>query len=66
VTSCFKVFIATNLMVQSEFNLSFWFMSYNFFSFIELVGPARTSELSLLHLSSAHAGEEGYHAKNSG
>jgi hypothetical protein len=31
VTSCFEVFIETNLMVQSEFNLVFWLMSYNIF-----------------------------------
>jgi hypothetical protein len=32
ITSCFEVFIAMNLMVQSEFNLILWFMSYNIFS----------------------------------
>jgi hypothetical protein len=31
VRSSFEVFIETNLMVQSEFNLVFWFMSYNIF-----------------------------------
>jgi hypothetical protein len=31
VTSCFEVFIETNLMVQSEFNLVFLFVSYNIF-----------------------------------
>jgi hypothetical protein len=31
VTSSFKAFIETNLMVQSKFNLIFWFMSYNIF-----------------------------------
>jgi hypothetical protein len=31
VTFCFEVFIATNLMVQSEFNLVLWFMIYNSF-----------------------------------
>jgi hypothetical protein len=31
VRSSFEEFIETNLIVQSEFNLSFWFMSYNFF-----------------------------------
>jgi hypothetical protein len=31
VISCFEVFIETNLMVQSEFNLVFWFVSYNIF-----------------------------------
>jgi hypothetical protein len=31
VRSCFEVFIETNLMVQSEFNLGFWFVSYNIF-----------------------------------
>jgi hypothetical protein len=32
VTSCFEVFIETNLMVQSEFNLIVWFVSYSIFS----------------------------------
>jgi hypothetical protein len=31
VTFCFEVFIATNLMVQSKFNLVLWFVSYNIF-----------------------------------
>jgi hypothetical protein len=31
VTSCFEVFIEMNLMVQSKFNLVFWFVSYNIF-----------------------------------
>jgi CRISPR/Cas system-associated exonuclease Cas4 (RecB family) len=31
VTSYFKVFITTNLMVQSELNLILWFVSYNIF-----------------------------------
>jgi hypothetical protein len=29
--SSFEEFIETNLIVQSEFNLVFWFMSYNIF-----------------------------------
>jgi hypothetical protein len=32
VWSSFEGFIETNLMVQSKFNLDFWFMSYNIFS----------------------------------
>jgi hypothetical protein len=40
VTSCFEVFIETNLMVQSEFNLVLWFASYNIFTLVEAVGPA--------------------------
>jgi hypothetical protein len=31
VRSSFEEFIETNLMVQSEFNLAFWFVSYNIF-----------------------------------
>jgi hypothetical protein len=48
VRSSFEEFIETNLMVQSEFNLIFWFMSYNIF-FVKQVGPALhvTSLLSL-------------------
>jgi hypothetical protein len=38
VTSCFEVFIETNLMVQSEFNLVLWFASYNIF-LVEAMGP---------------------------
>jgi hypothetical protein len=35
VWSSFKGFIETNLMVQSKFNLDFWFVSYNiFFPFV--------------------------------
>jgi hypothetical protein len=41
VTSCFEVFITTNLMVQSEFNLVLWFVSYNIFKLVKIV--ARTS-----------------------
>jgi hypothetical protein len=40
VTSCFEVFIETNLMVQSKFNLVLWFASYNIFMLVEAVGPA--------------------------
>jgi hypothetical protein len=29
-----KDFIETNLMVQSKFNLDFWFVSYSIFSFV--------------------------------
>jgi hypothetical protein len=31
VRSCFEKFIETNLMMQSEFNLVFWFVSYIIF-----------------------------------
>jgi hypothetical protein len=31
VRSSFEAFIETKLMVQSEFNLIFWFVSYNIF-----------------------------------
>jgi hypothetical protein len=31
VRSSFEEFIETNLMVQSKFNLGFWFVSYNIF-----------------------------------
>jgi hypothetical protein len=39
VTSCFKVFIETNLMVQSEFNLIFCLRVITFF-LKEIMGPA--------------------------
>jgi hypothetical protein len=39
VTSYFEVFIETNLMVQSEFNLVFLFESYNIFFIFHQVGP---------------------------
>jgi hypothetical protein len=39
-----KGFIETNLMVQLEFNLVFWFVSYKIFLLHEKVGPT----LSLL------------------
>jgi hypothetical protein len=48
VRSSFEEFIETNLMVQSEFNLIFWFMSYNIFFIVEQVGPALVRALSLL------------------
>jgi hypothetical protein len=35
----FEEFIETNLMVQSEFNLTFLFASYNIFLLVELVDP---------------------------
>jgi hypothetical protein len=35
-----------NLIVQSEFNLIFWFVSYNIFC-VKNVGPATESMLSL-------------------
>jgi hypothetical protein len=34
VWSSFEGFIETNLMVQSKFNLDFWFVSYNIFFFV--------------------------------
>jgi hypothetical protein len=34
----FEEFIETNLMVQSEFNLVFWFVTYNIFLLVEVVG----------------------------
>jgi hypothetical protein len=55
VTSCFEVFIKTNLMIQSEFNLGFfWFRSYNIFFIVHQVGAALDTPLSLLL---SHAGE---------
>jgi hypothetical protein len=39
VRSSFEKFIETNLMVQSKFNLVFWFVSYNIFYLVELVDP---------------------------
>jgi hypothetical protein len=39
VRSSFEEFIETNLIVQSEFNLVFWFVSYNIFLLGEKVGP---------------------------
>jgi hypothetical protein len=47
VRSSFEEFIETNLMVQSEFSLVFWFMSYNIFFIVEQVGPALVRALSL-------------------
>jgi hypothetical protein len=47
VTSCFEVFIATNLMVQSKFNLVFWPVSYNIFFIVLQVGPALDTPLPL-------------------
>jgi hypothetical protein len=43
VTSYFEVFIKTNLMVQSEFNFVFWFVSYKFFLLREKMGPLSLS-----------------------
>jgi hypothetical protein len=52
--SCFEEFIKTNLMVQSEFNLMFWFVSYNIFFVTENKwGPSLSplsSFLSLMHV----------------
>jgi hypothetical protein len=51
VRSSFEEFIETNLMVQSEFNLIFWFVSYNiFFCYRKKWGPLLHSlPLSLRH-----------------
>jgi hypothetical protein len=54
VRSSFEEFIKTNLMVQSEFNLVFWFVSYNIFSSLNKWGP-HWYVLSLL-LSHARVG----------
>jgi hypothetical protein len=50
VRSSFEEFIETNLMVQSKFNLGFWFVRYNIFLFENEVGP-RCMHLSLSSLS---------------
>jgi hypothetical protein len=50
VRSSFEKFIKTNLMVQSKFNLGFWFVKYNIFLFENEVGP-RCMHLSLSSLS---------------
>jgi hypothetical protein len=44
--SSFEEFIETNLMVQSEFNLVSWFVSYNIFFIVQQVGPALDTPLS--------------------
>jgi hypothetical protein len=46
VKSSIKEFIKTNLMVQSEFNLVFWFVSYNIFFIVKQVGSAQVRTLS--------------------
>jgi hypothetical protein len=63
VRSSFEEFIETNLLVQSEFNLIFWFMSYNIFCYQKTVGPV----LSLLSptLSRMQVAEEHEAAENS-
>jgi hypothetical protein len=50
VRSSFKEFIKTNSMVQSKFNLGFWFVRYNIFLFENEVG-LRCMHLSLSSLS---------------
>jgi hypothetical protein len=45
VRSSFEEFIETNLMVQSKFNLVFWFVSYNIF-FVTEKSKARCCTLS--------------------
>jgi hypothetical protein len=47
VRSCFEEFIETNLMVQLEFNLVFWFMSYITFFIWKKVRYALPCALSL-------------------
>jgi hypothetical protein len=42
-------------MVQSEFNLNFWFISYNIFLLVEVVGPATACLSPLLSLTLAGA-----------
>jgi hypothetical protein len=37
--SSFEGFIEMNLMVQSKFNLIFWFVSYNIFLMLKTWGP---------------------------
>ena len=37
VRSCFKGFIARNLMVQSEFNLDVLFSNYDFFNYLKVM-----------------------------
>jgi hypothetical protein len=39
VTSYFEVFIETNLMIQSKFNLVLWFTSYNIFCWLKQWDP---------------------------
>jgi hypothetical protein len=48
--SDFEEFIETNLMVQSEFNLDFLFVSYNIFS-LKIMGPAAAAFSTFLRLS---------------
>jgi hypothetical protein len=56
VKSSFEEFIETNLMVQSEFNLIFWFVSYNIFLLQRNSGARALSPLSR---SLTHAGSGG-------
>jgi hypothetical protein len=56
VGSSFEEFTETNLMVQSEFNLAFWFVSYNIFLLVAARGPRLSSPLSLYRAVSAAAG----------
>jgi hypothetical protein len=42
-------------MVQSEFNLAFWFVSYNIFLLVAARGPRLSSPLSLYRAVSAGA-----------
>jgi hypothetical protein len=52
--SCFKGFIKTNLVVQSKFNLVFWFVSYNILKLLEISsssGAHVTCTMSPSHLT---------------
>jgi hypothetical protein len=66
VTSYFEVSVETNLMVQSEFNLIFWFVSYNIFSIIYQVGPMLCSLTSALSLSREKTAAAAGHARFGG
>jgi hypothetical protein len=48
MTSYFEVLIETNLMVQSEFNFVFWFVSYNIFLASSGSGAHHACDLSSL------------------
>jgi hypothetical protein len=57
VRSCFEEFIETNLTVQSEFNLIFWFVTYNVFFYkkkwdplLSPLSPLSSPQLSSLSL----------------
>jgi hypothetical protein len=66
VTSCFKVFITTNLMVQSKFNLVFWLVSYNIFFIVLQVGAALDNPLSPALHARSRADSSGGRSSSSG